>query len=975
MVRRVYIAAVLTLACCLQFTLLVGSAHAGATASFVGTDTTTRGNWQPLYGSDGYYLANSIQSSPSYAALTPQNQVNYTWSLTTTDPRALALPNGGGRIAAAWYSTGPFSLNVNITDGQTHPFSVYAVDWDSQGRSETIQILDANNPSTVLSQKSISGFTNGIYVTWNISGNVIVNVMGTSGPNGVVSGAFFGKSTSGASEAVSVSPQTIALNAGGQQLFQATITNATNPSQTVTWSIGSVTPSNQPTGSFSGSTAGLYTAPSTVTVAETVMIVATDQDGVAGNATITLNPNVSVGSANVTFVALDTATQGNWQGKYGIDGYALANSVEQLPTYDPAFVVENQENITWATGTTDPRALTLPAGGRIASAWYSNHVSIPPTFTFDVNLTDNQTHLFALYALDWDAQGRAETIQVYDANSGALLDTRNISNFVGGTYIVWTISGHVTINVTETVGTNCVISGAFFGGSASSAINVSVAPPTVGLPPGQSQQFTATVTGTSNTGVSWTTTPSNVGSIGATTGNYTAPAQITSPQTLTVTAASAADSSKTGNAMVTVTTGGIANFLVTDTVTQGSWQGVYGADGHSVAGDPQTAPPAYGTQDVLNDFLYTWNSNTPDSRALQASSGGRIAATWYNSPTFSVDVNVTDGKLHQFALYALDWDGQGRAETIQVLDATTGNVVDTRSISNFSQGMYLVWKIAGHITIHVTATAGPNAVISGIFFGGGTSANVSVAPPTAGLAAGETQLFTASGSGTIQGVTWSVTSVSPSGASAGGFSASTPGLYTAPVTITTATTVTIAATSLSNGATGTATITLLPNATATRATFDSSTQGAWHGHYGSQGYSIAGDSQSLPSYATFSVQIPNGTWIWAGSTSDPRALQTGNDSGGIAACWYKNHESFYFDVNFTDGQAHQFALYALDWDSQGRSETIQILDARTGAVLDTEAISNFTNGIYVIWTLSGHVTINVTVNSGANSAISGAFFK
>ncbi|MGH9772798.1 MAG: hypothetical protein ACRD4Q_14055 [Candidatus Acidiferrales bacterium] len=104
----------------------------------------------------------------------------------------------------------------------------------------------------------------------------------------------------------------------------------------------------------------------------------------------------------------------------------------------------------------------MPAGGRIASAWYSNHVSIPPTFTFDVNFTDNQSHLFAFYALDWDAQGRAETIQVYDANSGTLLDTRNISNFVGGTYIVWTISGHVTINVTVNSGANAVISGAFF---------------------------------------------------------------------------------------------------------------------------------------------------------------------------------------------------------------------------------------------------------------------------------------------------------------------------------------------------------------------------------------------------------------------------------------------------------------------------------------------------------------------------------
>ena len=39
---------------------------------------------------------------------------------------------------------------------------------------------------------------------------------------------------------------------------------------------------------------------------------------------------------------------------------------------------------------------------------------------------------------------------------------------------------------------------------------------------------------------------------------------------------------------------------------------------------------------------------------------------------------------------------------------------------------------------------------------------------------------------------------------------------------------------------------------------------------------------------------------WAGSTTDPRALQVPGTANGVAAAWYSN-TSFTFDINFTDG--------------------------------------------------------------------------
>ncbi len=82
-----------------------------------------------------------------------------------------------------------------------------------------------------------------------------------------------------------------------------------------------------------------------------------------------------------------------------------------------------------------------------------------------------------------------------------------------------------------------------------------------------------------------------------------------------------------------------------------------------------------------------------------------------------------------------------------------------------------------------------------------------------------------------------------------------------------------------------------------------------------------------------------------------------------------------FNLDFTDGQVHKVSLYAVDWDSTVRSEQVQILDAATGTVLDTETLSSFHGGEYLSWNLSGNVIIKVTnLNPKSNAVVSGLFF-
>ncbi|MEO8592843.1 MAG: hypothetical protein ABI759_05950 [Candidatus Solibacter sp.] len=163
-----------------------------------------------------------------------------------------------------------------------------------------------------------------------------------------------------------------------------------------------------------------------------------------------------------------------------------------------------------------------------------------------------------------------------------------------------------------------------------------------------------------------------------------------------------------------------ASFIKIDSTTGGTWKGVYGADGQAIAGGLPLYPTYAQVAIGGGAQTWTWASSTPDLRALQKSSNpnDRIASVWYSATVFTINLNLTDGNTHQVALYAMDWDNGSRSQRVEVLDAVSQSVLDSRTLSNFSQGQYMVWNIQGSVILRVTRLAGANAVINGIFFGG-----------------------------------------------------------------------------------------------------------------------------------------------------------------------------------------------------------------------------------------------------------------
>jgi hypothetical protein len=160
-----------------------------AAATYVRRDTTTQGNWMGTYGAQGYDVIDGATSLPGYASITPSGANGYVWASSSSDPRALQVPGQTGRIAATWWTTTSFTVDVDLTDGQVHDLELYFLDWDKQGRVEQVQISNATT-GAVLSTQTVSSFQSGVYFDYAVSGNILITITDVKGTSNVLSGLF-----------------------------------------------------------------------------------------------------------------------------------------------------------------------------------------------------------------------------------------------------------------------------------------------------------------------------------------------------------------------------------------------------------------------------------------------------------------------------------------------------------------------------------------------------------------------------------------------------------------------------------------------------------------------------------------------------------------------------------------------------------------------------------------------------------------
>lgn len=337
--------------------------------------------------------------------------------------------------------------------------------------------------------------------------------------------------------------------------------------------------------------------------------------------------------------------------------------------------------------------------------------------------------------------------------------------------------------------------------TASSGVTIAVSPTNATMLVNTTQQFTATVTGTSNTGVTWSVDGVNGGN--STTGTisssglYTAPAAAGSH---TVRATSVADTTKFAQASVSVVTQLPNCTPSTDP----------GAKICSPANGSTDASPVHvvvGTKDTAHRIsaIYTYVDNVVVNKTyagtvdttISIAAGSHIlrVQAWDTSGAIyrdSVSMTVASGPPQTTVTVSPSSATVAPSATQQFTATVTNNSntsvtwsVDGVAGGNSTvgtvdpTGLYTAPSANGTHTVTATSVADTTKSGSATVTVGTPQTTVTVSPSTASVVTGGTKQFTATVTNNSNtSVTWSVDSVAGGNSTVGTVSAS--GLYTAP---------------------------------------------------------------------------------------------------------------------------------------------------------------------------------------------------
>jgi Fe-S cluster assembly iron-binding protein IscA len=626
---------------------------------------------------------------------------------------------------------------------------------------------------------------------------------------------------------VSVSPAQTTIVVGQQQRFLALVSGTTITG--VSWQLTGVGCSGSACGTLT--TDGLYTAPSGVPTPPQVTITAVSvaDPAKSGSAAVTIAPPVAV-SVSPAAVQVTTGTQkqftaavtgtSNTAVSWSLAGSgctgAACGTISSTGLYTaPSSVPSPQQVSVTATSVADPTksstatvTIIPPVVVTVSPSTAQVVVGAQQQFTRIVTGTSNT-------AVSWSLTGSGCTGAACGTISSTGLYTAPSS-----------VPTPPQVSVTATSVADPTKS-ATASVTVIPPVAVTVSPSTAQVLTGASRQFTATITGSSNTTVSWSLAGS--GCTGAACGTissaglYTAPSSVPTPPQISVTATSEADPTKSATASVTiippvavtvspsiaqVITGGHQQF--TATVTGSSNTAVL----WSLAGSGCTGT-ACGTISSTGLYIAPASAPVPNQVTITATSvaDGTKSAHATVSIVGPVSISIAPvsaqvviGSSRQFSTTVsgtsninVSWSvaGAGCSGTTCGTISPTGLYFAPAAVPNPAQ-------------VFVTATSLADATKS-------STATVTIIPPiavtlsptTATLTAGGQQQFKAVVTGsTNTGITWSVSGNGCIGAACGVISPT--GLYTAPASVPSSAVIVKAASVVDPSSFRTATVTIIP---------------------------------------------------------------------------------------------------------------------------------------------------------------------
>jgi len=359
---------------------------------------------------------------------------------------------------------------------------------------------------------------------------------------------------------VAVTPNQVVLATRGQQQFSAQVTGTSNTS--VTWSVSGIGCVGGSCGSISP--AGLYTAPSSVPSFSAITITAASVANPAksGSALVDVQSASSV-SVSVTPKSAQVASGGRLQFSTTVTGSTNAAVVWSVSGAGCSGVACG--TITAAGLYTAPA--TLPAPPSVAvkatavadpSASASAAVTLVAAVAVSVSPPSAQVKPGAQLQFTAAVSGSSSPLVIWSIAGTGCSGSACGSISASGLYTApSTPPNPPIVTVTATLLSDPTKSGsATVTITSGGVVAISISPTSAQVGVSAQKQFSATVTGSSNTAVTWTIT--GIGCAGDTCGTvspsglFTAPAVPPNPPFFSVTATSVADPTKSASATVTI---------------------------------------------------------------------------------------------------------------------------------------------------------------------------------------------------------------------------------------------------------------------------------------------------------------------------------------------------------------------------------------------------------------------------------------
>ncbi len=108
------------------------------------------------------------------------------WQHPSTDARALPAGGADGRAAVCWFGSEAVTLRLTPPDRAPHRIWVYILDFDHNGREQTVSVGDEEGPLSSVRVTKAQADT-GTWVEWTVTGPVTISARKLTGYNAVIS--------------------------------------------------------------------------------------------------------------------------------------------------------------------------------------------------------------------------------------------------------------------------------------------------------------------------------------------------------------------------------------------------------------------------------------------------------------------------------------------------------------------------------------------------------------------------------------------------------------------------------------------------------------------------------------------------------------------------------------------------------------------------------------------------------------------